>query len=274
LHFINYLDGKNRADIDLIIEQAQRLPDVTKQNIYQALLQKPHIEGVKRIPHDVDQTMLIGLVEAGAIPLREAQHAFPTHQVFQITNPIVSSGAEVNVVNECQSLITQLRALQISPKDQLLSDYCDQQSFMLQRYQNDPAQLAEIKKSLSTHLQAVNSKEIIAIKKEIDRLHSMKHSFFGFGPIDENVINKINLIKENLSKVPLLERLHVFSNKESEHCNQVRVALAEHRHWFRSSALTNGKVDPNKTAARSFANLQQQFKDTDSEELPQETPNI
>ncbi|RUR09286.1 hypothetical protein [Legionella sp. km772] len=279
LHFIKYLDGKKQSDISLIIEQAQRLPAEAKNRVYLALLQKDNIQkSINRIPLDVDIEMLKELVASGVVSLREARQAFPKHEAFQVDKPIINSGSEAKNISECQDLIAQLRTMQVSSEDHLLRNYCDEQSFKLSQYKADPEKLAEIKKSLTKYLRAVNSAEMIAIKKEIERLHSMKQSFFGFGPVDSTVINKINSIKAALINVPLLERIHAFSNEQNEQCNQVRIALAEHRHWFRNSALTDGKVDPTKTAARSFDNLKKQFaaplNDPEQDERAEDSPNI
>lgn len=235
LHFIKYQDGKRQTDIDLIIEQAQRLAPEAKEEVYLALLHRDNIaEGINRIPSDLNDIVQI-------------------HELVSETDS--------ELANECQTLINQLWTLRLSSEDTQLTQYCSIQRFKLKHAQDDPVQLAALKESLSKHLQAINSQEMIAIKKELARLQTMQYSFFGFGPRDQNVIDKINAIKAAIAQVPLLERIHVFTNEESHDCNQVRITLAEHRHRFRSSALTNGKVDPNKKAARSFDNLKAQFKE-------------
>ncbi|KGP63450.1 hypothetical protein EP47_09580 [Legionella norrlandica] len=155
-----------------------------------------------------------------------------------------------NIKEECEKLIGQIEKAGFGKKDTATQDYCKAVREMVEKGEADFVLMAMILQQLKQIDKSVNSPEMRAIKQQVERLEKNSESFFSIGNR-----SKATRIKSAVAKVPLIERIHIFSNESSSTCNKVRIALASHRISFTNSVNKSNKV-VSENAAKSFIEVE------------------
>jgi len=154
---------------------------------------------------------------------------------------------------EALTLVSEISAKSMGSADIISRNYCDKMRAKIAT-QDDAKTINELLKELNTVLKAVSSPEMVAVKKQIDRLDTNALQVFGIGNQ-----KKANKIKQAISEMDLLDRARVFTNENNPNCNEVRKELAAHRIAPIDSVGENSKVDVSK-AARSFIEVENELK--------------
>ncbi len=194
-------------------------------------------------------------------PILDQQNIAP---IEMVSSPLLANQDNITPIqsnindlfNECTQLINELSSYKINAEDKLIK-YCKDKKKSINENKDNYIKLKEIHSNLTICINSVNSKEMQAVKKEIELLEKASPRSSGGSSTNSE---KIKEIKTVLGKVPLLERIHVFTNEGNEWCNKVRIALATPNKFNSESILTTeGKVDLTKELASSFLNLHSQF---------------
>lgn len=167
---------------------------------------------------------------------------------------VLSNTENNSLIEQCSTLLKKIEAQSLGELDSETKDFCYMMQNILDKNHDDELALSMALKKIQLTYAAVTSSEMQAIQSQIRRLEMNAQSFFSIGNR-----NKIHKIKEAMSQVPLLERMHIFSNEENPCCNKVRIALATHRISFANPIDKHHKVI-NTKAAKSFTTVEQELK--------------
>jgi hypothetical protein len=123
---------------------------------------------------------------------------------------------------QCRSLIEDIKQQAWGEKDSLIDNFCTTKDDSVEK--GDYLALIQLQKELQQVKEAVGSAEVMAVKKQFDRLELAAKDTIGIGNK-----KKADKICAAVCAVPLLDRLHIFTNDKNVHCKRVSDELKEHR---------------------------------------------
>ncbi|HAT8641740.1 TPA: hypothetical protein JBE16_02535 [Legionella pneumophila subsp. pneumophila] len=166
----------------------------------------------------------------------------------------------INIKEECGKLIRQIENAGLGKHDTATQYYCKAMRDMIEKGKDDYVMMSMNLQQLKQINSAVHSPEMQAIKEQVERLEKNAESLFSIGNR-----RKANRIKEAVAHVPLIERIHIFSNENSASCNKVRLALASHRISFTNPINESNRVI-SENAAKSFTEVERVANSSKSKE--------
>ena len=144
---------------------------------------------------------------------------------------------------DCLKYVDEIENAGWGPGDLKTVDFCNAMRAKI-NLTTDPNEFEDIMKELKVAHESATSPEICAVKEKFEQFAK------GWG---WNYKDKAKKILDAVCHVELTDRLNIFSAKNNPACNQVRQALAWHRHPFHSSQKA-GEVDA-KNAANTFIEM-------------------
>ncbi|WP_035887481.1 hypothetical protein, partial [Legionella norrlandica] len=160
-------------------------------------------------------------------------------------------GIKTDFSKECKKLLQSLKDSAWGINDLYLNEFINEKSDLLENYSDLLAysNYEKLYQEIQTVYDVMNSPEMKAVKQEVERFERNAQNLFSIGNQ-----KKANLIKQAVFNVPLLERMHVFSNTENPLIQKVREALAFNRGIISRTPVHHGEINESK-AATSFHNV-------------------